>query len=100
MSNFNFSILYKPGIQNVAAAADSLSQYAHIQQCNLEQYSHHLNPDEVKTAFDAIDNQFGSYETYVAVVYTINTVVSDNENQIFYDLGDQTTTLASQDLAK
>ena len=32
MSNFNFSIHYKPGIQNVAAAADSLSQYAHIQQ--------------------------------------------------------------------
>ena len=30
----------------------------------------------------------------------MNTVFSDIENQILYDVGDQMTTLASQDLAK
>ena len=33
LSNFSFSIHYKPGIENVVA--DSLSQYLLLQECNL-----------------------------------------------------------------
>ena len=98
LSNFNFSILYKPGIENVVG--DSLSQYPLLQECNLEQYSQHLNPDEVKSDFDAVINQVGNNETWVAAVNTINTVFIDIENQILYDVGDQKTTLVSLDLAK
>ena len=96
LSNFNFSIHYKPGIESVVA--DSLSRYPRLQECNLEQYSQHLNP--VKSAFDAVVNQVRNNEAWVAAVNTVNTVFSDNENQILYDVGDQKTTLASQDLAK
>ena len=98
LSNFNFSIHYKIGIENVAA--DLLSRYPLPQECNLEEYSQHLNPDEVKSAFDAVVNQVGNNETWVAVVNTINTVFNDIENEILYDVGDQKTTLAAQDLAK
>ena len=98
LSNFNFSILYKPAIENVVG--DSLSQYPLLQECNLEQYSQHLNPDEVKSDFDAVINQVGNNETWVAAVNTINTVFIDIENQILYDVGDQKTTLVSLDLAK
>ena len=75
LSNFNFSIHYNPGIENVVA--DSLSRCPLLQECNLEQYSQHLNPDEVKSAFDAVVNQVGNNETWVATVNTINTVFSD-----------------------
>ena len=47
LSNFNFSIHYKLGIENIVA--DSLSRYPLLQEFNLKQYSHHLNSDEVKS---------------------------------------------------
>ena len=98
LSNFNFSIHYKPGIENVVA--DSFSRYPLLRECDLERYSQHLNSNEVKSAFDPVVNQVGNNETWVAPVNTINAVFSDIENQILYDVGDQKTTLASQDLVK
>ena len=50
VSNFNFSIHCKPGIEN--GVGYSLTLYPLFQECNLEQYSQHLNPDEVRSAFD------------------------------------------------
>ena len=55
LSNFNCSIHYKPGIEKVVA--DSLSLYPLHQVCNLERYSQYLNPDKIKSAFDAVVNQ-------------------------------------------
>ena len=66
----------------------------------MEQYSHHLNPDEERSAFDAVANQVGNNKTRVAAVNTTNTIFGDIENQILYDIGYQKTTLASQCLAK
>ena len=45
LSNLNFSIHYKPGIENVNA--DSLSWYSLLQESKLEQYSRDLNPEVV-----------------------------------------------------
>ena len=95
LSNFNFSIHYKAGIVNIVA--DSFIRYPLLQEWNLEQYSQHLNPDEVKSAFDAVVNQVGNNETWVTAVNTINAVFSDIENQFLYYVGDQKITLASQD---
>ena len=81
LSNFNFSIHYRPGVENVVV--DSLSRYPLLQECNLEQYSQYLN--EVKLAFDAVVNQAGNDEIWVAAVTAINTVFSDIENEILYD---------------
>ena len=61
LSNFNFSIQCNPGIENVVA--DSPSGYPLLPEFNLEQYSQHLNPDEVKSAFDAVVYQVGNNET-------------------------------------
>ena len=47
-----------------------------------------------------MQSSVGNNETWVAAVNTINTVLSDTDNQILYDVGDQKLTLASQDLAK
>ena len=80
LSNFNFSIHYKSGIENVVP--ESLSRYPLLQECNLERYSQHLNPNEVKSAFDAVANQVGNNETWVAVVNTINTVFSDTVDSL------------------
>ena len=60
------------------------------------QYTQRLSQDEKKSAFDTVVNQVGNNETWVATVNTINTVFSDNENQILYDVGDQKTTFALQ----
>ena len=59
-----------------------------------------FNPDEVKSAFDTIINQVGDNKTLIAAVNTINTIFNDIENQIIYDVPNQKTTLASQDIAK
>ena len=75
LSNFNFSIHCKPEIENVVA--DSLKRYPLLQECNLEQYSHHLNPDEERSTFDAVANQVGNNKTRVAAVNTTNTIFSD-----------------------
>lgn len=61
LSKFNFSIQCKPGIENVVT--DSPSGYPLLQECNLEQYSQHLNPDEAKSAFDAVVYQVANNET-------------------------------------
>lgn len=98
LSNFNFSIHCKPEIENVVA--DSVKRYPLLQECNLEQYSHHLNPDEERSAFDAVASQVGNNKTRVAAVNTTNAIFGDIENQILYDIGYQKTTLASQYLAK
>ena len=84
LSNFNFSIRYKPGIKIVVA--DSLTRYPLLQERNLEQYNQHLNPDEVKSAFDAVVNQVGNKEACVFAVNTINTVFGDIKNQILYNV--------------
>ena len=80
LSNFNFSIHYKSGIENVVP--NSLIWYPLLQKCNLERYSQHLNPDEVKSAFDAVTNQVGNNETWVTVVNTVNTVFSDTVDSL------------------
>ena len=41
VNELSFSLHYKRGIKNVIA--DSLSRYPFLQECNLEQYSHHPN---------------------------------------------------------
>ena len=53
-----------------------------------------------KSVFDAVVNQVGNNKTWVAAANTINTVFSNIENQILYDIGYQMITLASQDIAK
>ena len=98
LSNLNFSIHYIPGIENVNT--DSLSRYPLLQECRLEQYSQHLNPEVLKSVFDAVVNHVGNNKTWVVAANTINTVFSNNANQVLYDVGYEMTTLASQDLAK
>ena len=98
LSNSNFSIHYKPGIENIVT--DLLSRYPLLQECNLKQYSRHFNPDEVKPAFDAVFNQIRNNQTWVAAVNTMNTKLNGIENQILNDVEDQKTILVSQNRAK
>ena len=55
LSSYNFTIHYKPGIENVVA--DSLSRYPIETYENLKTFSKLISKDDVKSAFDSAVNQ-------------------------------------------
>ena len=95
LSNFNFTIHYKPGIQNIVA--DALSRYPPTNKATLTTFSETCSVEEVKACFDGTINQSENNETWIALVNQIN-VKDEVENQLLYEAGEKTRTFTNEDI--
>ena len=65
LSNINFTLDYKPGVQNTVE--DALSRYPSAEKY-LRKYSEACSVDEVKATFDVAIYQSENNETWMPVV--------------------------------
>ena len=97
LANFQFSVNYKPGIQN--NVADSLSRFPKSSQ-DLEEYGKICSVEEVRAIFDGSLNQANGEETWIPLSKNITVKVKVEEDQLLYDATDKTIALTTQDLVK
>ena len=96
-ANFQFSVNYKPGIQN--NIADSLSRFPKSSQ-DLEEYGQICSVEEVRAIFDGSLNQTNGEKTWIPLINNITVKEKDEENQLLYNATDKTIALTTQDLVK
>ena len=64
LANFNFSIRYKPSVENVVA--DALSRFPIKKEHCRDQYSKKCSSAEVKSIFDGANNQQHNSKALIA----------------------------------
>jgi len=97
LANFQFSIHYKPGVQNVVA--DTLSRYPIGEEvADLDNFTEYIEVDAVNAMFDGAMTQHKNDETWVAEINTINTTYNDLENEILYSQGDKVQHVTETDI--
>ena len=97
LGNFQFSVNYKPGIQNNKSG--SLSRLPKSSQ-DLEEYSQICSVEEVRAIFDGSLNQTNGEETWIPLINNITVKEEGEDNQLLYDATDKTIALTTQDLVK
>ena len=70
MTDFNFTVHYKPGVENIVA--DTLSRLPINNVEDLQAFSGLCSVDEVRAIFDGVVNQAPNGETWLPKVNTIN----------------------------
>ena len=98
LANFNFSIHYKPGEQNVVA--DALSRFPIEKEYCRDQYSKTCSSVEVKSIFDGAINQQHDNETWIAVVNVTSNSFDDIQTEILYGEGNNKCSISKDDIAK
>ena len=86
LSDYHFTIHYKPGNENVVA--DALSRYPKLTETNMKDFSNKFEESDVKATFDSVLNQKDNDETWIAAINSISTTFNEIQNQILYDAGD------------
>ena len=97
LANFQFSVKYKPGIQN--NVADSLSRFPKSSQ-DLEGYGKICSVEEVRAIFDGSLNQANGEETWIPLINNITVKEKVEEDQLLYDATNKTIALTTQDSVK
>ena len=85
LTNSQFSIHYKPGIEN--PIADALSRYPLVDKQNLAAYTITSDEQQLKSLFDGTIIQSEDEETWIPLVNTISTTFNEMENEIIYKAG-------------
>ena len=97
LANFQFSVKYKPGIQN--KVADSLSGFPKSSQ-DLEEYGQICSVEDVRAIFDGSFNQTNEEETWIPLINNITVKEKGEEDQLLYNATDKAIALTTQDLMK
>ena len=97
LANFNFSIHYKPGEQNVA---DALSRFPIEKEYCRDQYSKTCSSVEVKSIFDGAINQQHDNETWIAAVNVTSNSFDDIQTEILYGEGNNKCSISKDDIVK
>lgn len=98
LSDFNFSIHYKPGIDNVVA--DFLSRSPITTDEITSSLGEAQSVEEVKAIFNGSINQCRDGEAWVAVINTVKPNLQDMENQLLYQPNDRAYTISTKDLVQ
>ena len=97
LANVQFSVKYKPGIQN--NVADSLSRFPKSSKY-LEEYGQLCLVEEVRAIFDGSLNQTNGEETWILLINNITVKEKGEEDQLLYDATDKAIALTTQHLVK
>ena len=98
LSNFNFTVHYKPGTQNVVA--DSLSRLPIEDKIDLSHYEGVCSVAEVRAIFDGAVNQNKDGESWIAAVNSISTTIEEMESQLLYEAGSNPCFVSIRDIAR
>ena len=95
LTDFNFTVHYKPGVENVVA--DTLSRLPINGVEDLQAFSGLCSVDEVKAIFDGAVNQAQNGEAWLPKVNIIN---ADLETELLYTGGRSRESLTTTDFSK
>ena len=97
LANLQFSVNYKPGIQNNVAF--SLSRFPKSSE-DLEEYRKIYSLEEVRAIFDGSLNQKNGKETWVPLIINVTVKEKGDKDQLLFDATDKAIALTTQDLVK
>ena len=97
LSNFQFSVNYKPGIQN--NVAESLSRFPKS-RLDLEEYRKICLAQETKAICDGSINQTNGEDLWIPLISKITVEKNGEEDQLLYNASDKTVILTTQNLRK
>ena len=96
LAHFNFSIRYKPSMENVVA--DALSRFPIKKEHCRDQYSKKCSSAEVKSIFDGANNQQHDSKTLIAAVNVTSNSFDDIETDIFYGEGNNKCSIGKDNI--
>ena len=97
LSNFQFSVNYKPGIQN--NVAESLSRFPKS-RLHLEEYRKICLAEETRAICDGSINQTNGEDLWIPLINKITVEKNGEEDQLLYNASDKTVILTTQNLRK
>ena len=97
LSNFQFSVNYKPGIQN--NVAESLSRFPKS-RLDLEEYRKICLAQETKAICHGSINQTNGEDLWIPLINKITVEKNGEEDQLLYNASDKTVILTTQNLRK
>ena len=98
LANYQFSIHYKPGIEN--PVADALSRYALVDKQSQGAYTVTSDEQQVKSLFDGAIIQSKDEETWIPLFNTVSITFDEMESEIICKAGYKEQTINRNDLLR